>query len=333
MSRGDLRGIHSNGTTSTKGEHPLHEPVLAVASVWVARSRASERVTIQHSKLQYQPNLRLGTFSGSIALGEFKTGPLLWPFGEMGAPMPSQNRWRNCSHCQALFFNGHTGNRGICPDGGGHTPAGADFTLLRDQGAPLFVVADNGWRNCKHCQVLYFSGHAGPDGRCPRPGGEAGHESAPNAYDFVLPYSGLVDGAATQPQWRNCWKCQAMYFDGFPSKGKCPSGGEHWGNGADPATKNFRLSYPMSPNIVTSQFGTDARVDGIGFTPESRVECTRTPFRSGFIPGPTDRSWVSTGHEGDFTLNFTIATDPWDFYAVHARDEASSTAADRILPA
>ena len=34
-----------------------------------------------------------------------------------------------------------------------------------------------------------------------------------------------------QDQWRFCGKCDGMFFDGSPDKGRCPAGGAHQANG------------------------------------------------------------------------------------------------------
>ncbi len=44
-----------------------------------------------------------------------------------------------------------------------------------------------------------------------------------------------------QSEWRFCHKCNVMFFNGFPNKGNCPSGGEH-----EAAGFTFVLSYDGS---------------------------------------------------------------------------------------
>ena len=38
-------------------------------------------------------------------------------------------------------------------------------------------------------------------------------------------------GSNDQPDWRFCNKCEAMFFNGYPSKGSCPAGGAHVAQG------------------------------------------------------------------------------------------------------
>ena len=56
------------------------------------------------------------------------------------------------------------------------------------------------------------------------------------AAPFVVP--GLVssvfaDNEVTQSQWRYCDKCEALFYNGFPTKGNCPAGGGHNAQGYD----------------------------------------------------------------------------------------------------
>ena len=49
--------------------------------------------------------------------------------------------------------------------------------------------------------------------------------------------------AAVQDQWRYCDKCHSMFFNGFPTKGKCPQGGAHNAYGY-----MFHLQYDLPEN-------------------------------------------------------------------------------------
>ncbi|MEO7587342.1 MAG: hypothetical protein ABIS84_04865 [Arachnia sp.] len=46
--------------------------------------------------------------------------------------------------------------------------------------------------------------------------------------------------APPQPNWRFCGKCNALFFDGFPTKGVCPAIGP---SAHEPAGYNFRLDH------------------------------------------------------------------------------------------
>ena len=46
--------------------------------------------------------------------------------------------------------------------------------------------------------------------------------------------------ASLQKNWRYCEKCHAMFYDGYPNKGRCPAGGGHSAEGF-----TFVLSYDI----------------------------------------------------------------------------------------
>ncbi|MFF0818101.1 hypothetical protein ACFYVR_23490 [Rhodococcus sp. NPDC003318] len=149
--------------------------------------------------------------------------------------MPYQDRWQRCVNCQVLFFNGHAdGNKGKCsgsPNGQGHYAGGdggnfSSYELAHDE---WVESAQDSWRNCWNCQAMYFDGHSdGNKGHCPAGGAHDGHGSEPSTYNFTLPFN-VADNGVNVRNWRNCWKCQAMVFDGDPDdKGRCAAdGGTH----------------------------------------------------------------------------------------------------------
>jgi hypothetical protein len=47
-----------------------------------------------------------------------------------------------------------------------------------------------------------------------------------------------------QADWRFCQKCQSMFFDGYPTKGVCPAGGAHSGQGF-----NFVLPHDVASSL------------------------------------------------------------------------------------
>jgi uncharacterized paraquat-inducible protein A len=136
-----------------------------------------------------------------------------------GTAMPAQNEWRQCSDCDALFFDGY-GNKGTCPAGGGHRAAGfGDFALPHDE--PGTPTAQTDWRFCHKCHAMFYNGPTYPTGVCPASGG---HEAA--GYNFVLPHD-VQETPQSQAAWRYCQKCQVMFYDGSSSKGACPAGAGH----------------------------------------------------------------------------------------------------------
>ncbi|HEY0734802.1 MAG TPA: hypothetical protein VGD69_07825 [Herpetosiphonaceae bacterium] len=78
------------------------------------------------------------------------------------------------------------------------------------------------WRFCQKCQALFFNGFPNK-GRCPAGGG---HRRESSARNFFLPHD-VAESNHAQGAWRFCHKCNAMFFDGFPTKGSCPGGGGH----------------------------------------------------------------------------------------------------------
>jgi hypothetical protein len=111
-----------------------------------------------------------------------------------------------------------------------------DITLHRE-GIEL-PQAD--WRFCERCQAMFYDGYPNK-GRCPArssvfPGAvfPTGHDPRGHlaaGYNFLLPHDTTGPG---QAQWRFCQKCQAMFFDGYPDKGRCTTdGGGHLAAGYD----------------------------------------------------------------------------------------------------
>ncbi|PHG54356.1 hypothetical protein [Bacillus toyonensis] len=81
------------------------------------------------------------------------------------------------------------------------------------------------WAFCEKCYGLFFNLY--PDkGSCP--GGRGGHKQAQTGmgYDYMLNHS-IPSNQYTQPEWEYCKKCHGMFFNGYPNKGICPSGGVH----------------------------------------------------------------------------------------------------------
>jgi hypothetical protein len=80
-----------------------------------------------------------------------------------------------------------------------------------------------------------------------------------------------------QDNWRFCNKCHALFFDGYPNKGRCPAGGGHVAQGY-----NFKLFYvdtspratpPATPPTisVSSPQSKTFLVQGSGFLPGKQV--------------------------------------------------------------
>jgi hypothetical protein len=101
------------------------------------------------------------------------------------------------------------------------------------------------WVGCFDCLSVFFNGHRdGNRGECAgAPAGRRGHQG--DGFVFVIEYypqdaDPQPDRPDAQSNWRNCWKCQALFYDGMDPKGVCPAGGVHDGH-ADEALYNFVL--------------------------------------------------------------------------------------------
>ncbi|MEV0712871.1 hypothetical protein [Nocardia aurea] len=245
--------------------------------------------------------------------------------------MTTQPDWRFCVQCAVLYFDGHQdGNKGDCkgaPAGQrGHRPAGYNFVLPFNT-APTAHAQDK-WRNCWKCQAMYFDGHTdGNKGRCPSGGGHEGHGDAPTTWNFVLPHN-VAATPTTQDKWRNCWKCQAMYFDGSSDKGRCAAGEGHEGHGNEPATWNFVLPHPVSPKvIILTPNLAHVRIIGERFTPSGSVH-----FGIGYHDGISTHTREATATAdfvtGRVETEFEMTSARWAWISTHATDKITGTAVD-----
>lgn len=122
----------------------------------------------------------------------------------------SQDGWRWCKKCMALWFAG-LGN-GVCASGGGHDSTGS--------GSYGVHTASNGgqsdWRWCKNCQVLHY--HLATN-RCPATGSQHSTEGSGSYWMALSQHSSSQDG------WRWCNKCGTMCYGKMG--GVCATGGGH----------------------------------------------------------------------------------------------------------
>lgn len=90
---------------------------------------------------------------------------------------------------------------------------------------PAQALAQEGWRWCWRCQVMFYGTNAGGQGRCPGNGG-GGHD----AY-YSNRYFTRVEGELPSPQengWRWCRNCMGLFYSaGARNAGLCPNGGAH----------------------------------------------------------------------------------------------------------
>ncbi len=145
--------------------------------------------------------------------------------------------------CARDFFFRGMHRKGYAPETEArHTTAtilGWNFEVLLGDG---ITGTQDGWRWCRKCQGLFFSGN--PGSVCPA--GSAHDDSASGHYALQLGDS--VPG--TQGHWRWCRKCQGLFNAGNSSQGVCPKGGGHDDSGSGAygvAWQNPTSSFDTAP--------------------------------------------------------------------------------------
>ncbi len=185
--------------------------------------------------------------------------------GLMASPLTADQQqadWRYCRKCHSIFFDGYA-DKGVCPGANLKLTVVSTVAKLLNEGRDLVVVAlvgtqlhirifdGNGKKVVDKAEQELVRGEAltglktllersgddsllDPESKqgiirdavsiagLPLPIG--GHEAA--GFNFVLPHDASGSEWA-QRDWRYCQKCHAMFFDGYPDKGLCPSGGGH----------------------------------------------------------------------------------------------------------
>jgi hypothetical protein len=90
-----------------------------------------------------------------------------------------QTKWRYCTKCHGLFFEGYSPKLGVCAAGGAHNGMGLYFAMQHD--IPNGVNNQGGWRFCSKCFAMVWDAYP-TKGSCPVGGGHAAQ-----GYEFVLP--------------------------------------------------------------------------------------------------------------------------------------------------
>ncbi|WP_030732819.1 hypothetical protein [Streptomyces sp. NRRL S-237] len=82
------------------------------------------------------------------------------------------------------------------------------------------MADQSGWRRCKKCRALFFDGfeHSGVCAATPNHAGEHTPETGSFRLTHDAPEIDLFFNM--QREWRNCWKCQVLYYG--PTNGPCP---------------------------------------------------------------------------------------------------------------
>lgn len=153
----------------------------------------------------------------------------------------AQASWRYCGKCHEMFYDGYA-DKGHCKTGGGHAAIGYNFVLPHDVAQTNNAQAS--WRYCGKCHAMFYDGYA-QKGACPAPVAPVNHGHVAAGYVFSLPHDAPGTNT-TQTEWRYCGKCHVMFYDGYPQKGACSSGGGHTSIGY-----MFVLPHDVQPSSKT----------------------------------------------------------------------------------
>jgi hypothetical protein len=118
-----------------------------------------------------------------------------WLLHDEPTTASSDDNWRFCVKCHALFMDGWP-YKGHCAAGGGHAAAGFNFVLYAD--ISLSPQPWQGeWRFCDHCYGLFYDGY-NLKGVCPAQDG--GHGPAePTSYNYSLMHGLAAEDAPDPP--------------------------------------------------------------------------------------------------------------------------------------
>lgn len=92
--------------------------------------------------------------------------------------------------------------------------------------APSEGEGQRGWRFCRKCYGLFYSGF-GTFGRCAAGGGHSGSPSDESSFDYHVAWfdPGVAAGVEYQTGWVYCPRCECLTW--APGDGWCPGGGHH----------------------------------------------------------------------------------------------------------
>ncbi|MCA1638594.1 MAG: hypothetical protein LC768_09715 [Acidobacteria bacterium] len=102
----------------------------------------------------------------------------------------------------------------------------------------------NEWWLCEKCYIVFYNGYANK-GVCAKGGGHYANRATQQNY--FLPYD-TPETPKAQANWRFCNKCHGMFWDGYPNKGSCPTGGGHFAQGY-----NFTLTHDVIGSAMTQE--------------------------------------------------------------------------------
>lgn len=95
------------------------------------------------------------------------------------------------------------------------------------------------WQLCTKCYSMFYNGYK-TKGRCKAGSGHVA-AGAFNAMgkNYLLPYDAAGTPTA-QTEWRYCNKCFVIFYNGYPTKGRCAAGNAHVAQGY-----NFTLPHDI----------------------------------------------------------------------------------------
>ncbi|MFI1015898.1 hypothetical protein [Streptomyces sp. NPDC020965] len=136
------------------------------------------------------------------------------------------NGWRFCVNCFDLFLVDFTVDQSLCPrTRGPHYAMGWTFRLTYNLGVggPGENANTQGnWRHCYRCASLYWS--LSTSKVCPAGGAHSYIHPGGYPRQFLLPHD-IGQPPWMQNQWRFCFKCSALFYNGYAHKGEyglCP---------------------------------------------------------------------------------------------------------------
>jgi len=135
--------------------------------------------------------------------------------GGVPAMPEGQGRWKVCSKCRVLAFDGYA----ACAGGGAHDPAGSKELAVAFQSAGSRGQA--GWRWCNACYAMVFAGGTGGLGRCPS-GGRSHEIGGSGAYVLAMGRD-VIHPPRYQSGWAWCCRCEILWSNSDNLMSRCPA--------------------------------------------------------------------------------------------------------------
>jgi hypothetical protein len=163
----------------------------------------------------------------------------------------SMKEWYQCKLCHGLFSDDLTSSAGECPAGTQHQLAGPNYSLRHS--VPPETGFQSLWKRCAYCRCLFYRDAV--ENHCPT----GGNHLSINDLDFSLPFRVQYPGQL-RPEWRYCYKCASLFFNGEENKGHCP---------ANPTTGHVAAGY----EFLLLELKPDYSAEGPGMCAPSLLHC------------------------------------------------------------